>query len=884
MKINHYDSPDNKLPPSKRSHSLTLAIFSTMLFGCQTTEPLSEQTLAELNATKTQYGLSISDSHYLNKLTANTQAYNQLFDSSNNPSADAKAHSRMMKALKQHLTTDHVSVSQVRHHAVPFIREDSVDAFSDSLLRTVFEMFAKKLSDEGDDYEELSDEPAYRHEEDYLEQPEALYLNYIDEAKGTKPYPAYQINRKMGMSADFVDITDTTIEFVDSINDCVIDYSYQLDELVEADPKLTKSSEKLVEPSSTYNECKSASQQTFSETIEKAQGYQRQYIDMQNACIKQFDTRLNDLLSPNRKPEEINYDHYDSLYESYNVCYFEVSKRYLIEPATYIYYGTSKPRLDYSQGQIECAETVLNKQKKLAQKGISYKNNPKAYADIYYEYSGCDAEAYNRAYLEDSSSAEAEDETFLETSLIREGSTVEEEPIRDSVVDNSDDESQSDASEYEYEAAEAEVAEAEAEVAEAESDPYETGRGYSEVVNKLFNWFRRTPAQIEAANLYNYQYLSVNNVSEFNATKRQLKSVYSYDFASPTMLSSMQLPIALDFSTGQAIIDPSAVMPIVALLAPEHTPLPEEMSSTTIRFDLPESMTSQLPPEVVFDIVIDSVQKSLADLDNEYFTAMDISEDTFAKQIGARRAIKVNFGSKETGEVVGGFIKYMAQAFNDYTEAHPEKFPDESAIKASIDKWQQYNVSYQTDDAGSILQLIEAVGPVSFNKVNYYYLDSHDRLIGKQVRTKLGGDFMGSESTFLTQTRYDKVSFQQHPLAQLFNESFGPTAAPPMDGNKWLEVIKSKREKLAQARYARYDYEREMVADELDEYDMDTDDLGNDDFDEYNSAVIESKAILNEDKIATQKAYEDAKNGEINTTMSEEVTDSRTIENDVSPE
>lgn len=790
----HLQEPSTILMPVNK---LWIAVAATMLVGCQTPAKVSEQAAARLDATKTIYGASIDDDNYLEKVTANTQAYNALFDEKTNPSVDRIAHERLLRAINKHLTSDHVSVTQLRHHAVPFIKEGSVDAASNSLLRTVFEMFAAKLEQrDGDDYDEEYSEPPFRSEEEYLQDPDALYLSYIDEMNGTKPSPDYNIDRATGMQDDFVERTDLIKEYIDATNDCVIDYSYELDTIVDNDPKLTESNSELTQLKDNYNKCMTESKAGYKEEIEQAQGYQRQYLELQNRCVTQFDSRLNDILSPNRQPKQIDYDHYDSIYESYDICYSAVSSRYQMEPSNYLYYGLSKNNLEYQKEKVGCADSLQSDHNKLAQQGISYKNNPKAYADIYYQQSDCKANAYNKVYYSD-----VED-------------TAELTEAEDSTANDNIDLGSETSSNY------SNVLEQDRQLVQYNDDDYEdedeqVGYGgvsrYSEVVDKMFSWFKRTPAQIEAANLYNYQYLSVNSVSEYNASQRQLKSVYSYDFASPTMLSSMQLPIAFDFSAGQVVFDPSAMLPVVALVMPEDAPLPEEMTSTTVKFDLPKEIVAELPPEVVFDILVDSVQKSLSELDSQYFTPIDISEDTYARQIGAKRGIKVNFGSKETGEMVGGLVKHMSHSLNEYLETHPEQFPDDSAIRAQIEKWQKMNINYQTDDAGSILQLIEAVGPVSFNKVNYYYLDNQDRLIGKQVRTKVGGDFMGSESTFLTQTRYDSISFRQHPLARLFNESFARYAPAPMDGNAWIGQIKERRAKLEQARYARYDYEREVA-------------------------------------------------------------------------
>lgn len=790
---------------------LFISISAAILAGCQTTNSYPKGS--------SDNPITINDSQYLTQVTANNAAYKALFTEDDN-NVDVNAHRRLLKSLHNHLTSDHVAVTQVRHHAVPFIQEDSVDALSDSLLRTVFETFAKRLDDEDysdgsyDADENSSDEDRYekpyRDAESYLAEPDALYLNYSDENDDKLPNVGYKIDRQTGMSEDFIAATDRAIAYVDNTNDCVLDYSYELDGLVEANPNLTTNSNAVKPLKKAYSDCLTETKSSYSTILTNATGYQRQYITAQNACIQQFDRNLNDMLSPSRATKKLDYDLYDSVFKSYDICYDRVNNQHVLEPAAYISYGLTENRLNHQQGLVACASNLESAHKALAQASKTYKNAPQAYADAYYEFSACEAESYNQAYYAD----EAANATVMAADAAADAKAAAEAYEVDYIQEGGSDAEDAEA----YESAEYANEDYEAE-SEAETESARGGREYYGLVGQLFNWFKRTPEQIAASNQYNYQYLTLNSVSKFTARNKQFDSVYSYDFVSPTMLSSIQLPVGIDFNAAQITVDPSAVLPIIALAKPENAPLPEEMSAQTVRFNMPEALATQLPANVVYDIFVDAIEKSMGNLDSEYFTAVDIAQDPYAKQIGATKAIKVNFGSKATGEMVGGIIKHMSQSLEAYVEAHPDQFPEESEVKAKIARWQEYNSRYQTKDAGSILQLIEAVGPISFNKVNYYYLDNSDRLLGKQVRTLVGGDLLGAKSTFLSRTRYDQNSFSQHPLAALFSQSFGPAATKPMDGNAWLQATKDKQDKLEQARYARYDYERESIGnDETDYY------------------------------------------------------------------
>ncbi|MGE6327474.1 hypothetical protein [Psychrobacter pacificensis] len=327
------------------------------------------------------------------------------------------------------------------------------------------------------------------------------------------------------------------------------------------------------------------------------------------------------------------------------------------------------------------------------------------------------------------------------------------------------------------------------------------------LIGNILTMFSRTPEQIAASNAYQYQHLTFNSVSQYNPKQRQLQSVYSYDYATPTISSSIQIPVAFDFNNSSVTLDPSAIMPIVALVNPENTPLPSQMASHTVSFGLPESITAQLPPAVLYDAVLNAIQSSMAELAPEHFSAVDISGDAFAKEVGATRAVKVYFGSQQSGEMIGKTLKYVTKSLQEYVDAHLEKYPDGAILKAALAKAQLYNKGYQSADVGSLLQFIEAIGPISFNQINYYYLDNSDRLLAKQQRVNIGGDLLGSTTTMLNQVRYDKASFKRHALTPLLAESFGSNAVAPIDGNAWIAAQRQKKDRLQTARYARYDYE-----------------------------------------------------------------------------
>lgn len=334
----------------------------------------------------------------------------------------------------------------------------------------------------------------------------------------------------------------------------------------------------------------------------------------------------------------------------------------------------------------------------------------------------------------------------------------------------------------------------------------ETGIGGMGSLTALLSMSKKTPEQVAAANAYQYQYLTLNSVSQYKPAERQYNSVYSYDYAAPTVSGTIQLPFAIDFNNSRVSVDPSALMPLMALIDPENTPLPDQMISKTVDLGLPASITSQIPPAIIYDASIAAMQDSIAELDPELFSLIDIQNDDFAKQIGAAQGIKVYFGSKQSGELIGKIFKHISTALERYVDAHPEAYPDNHGLKNAIKKVQLYNKGYQSGDIGSLLQLIEAVVPISFNQVNYYYLDQAGHLLGKQQRINLGSDLIGMQSAMLNQIRYDHNSFSQHALTPLLEQSFGSKAPKSIDGNAWLQQIKLSKQKQSLAQAAREEY------------------------------------------------------------------------------
>ena len=645
---------------------------SMVLVGCQSNKALTQPAgpsgaLIDFNNAHTPQSLAQSKA-FNARVDANTQRYEQLFDQDKFPNTETQAKTRLLKAIRQHLATEHVAVAQANYQAVPYINADSIDADATGLLRTIIELYAfrENKADDYDDYE--------GYEYDAAEEVEAARA---------------ELDQCTDIEADEVCVVEPYAE-----------EEYSVEEYAEEE----------------------ISAESTSDVLDNGLEYDKEGYNVYGYDRDDYDRDGYD-------PKGFDADGYDEN-------------------------GYDTEGYDY-----------------------------KGYDKEGYDYNGYDENGYDE-YGEYNYSVDDYESEDTGGGIL---STLSGLNPKDLLND--------------YEAMQS----AKQKVNKDKTDAGSLSS--SGMINLMLGMFHKTPEQAEAANIYQYQHLTFNSVSQYKPKLRQFQSVYSYDYLAPTLSSSVQIPIAFDFDKSNITVDPSAIMPIVAIINPEHTPLPNQMTSHTVNFGLPESITSQLPSAVIYDAAIAAMQDSMAELAPDNFSAIDIRNDSFAKEVGATHAVKIYFSSKQSGEMIGRMLKYMSKSLQQYVDANPEQYPDGAVLKTALDKLQLYNKGYQSADVGALLQLIEAVIPISFNQVNYYYLDDADRLLAKQQRFNFGGDLMGMQTSTLNQIRYDTASFNKHALTPLLTQSFGAAAKPAIDGNAWLEKQKQQENRLKEARYARYDYE-----------------------------------------------------------------------------
>lgn len=330
---------------------------------------------------------------------------------------------------------------------------------------------------------------------------------------------------------------------------------------------------------------------------------------------------------------------------------------------------------------------------------------------------------------------------------------------------------------------------------------------YGNLMSAMLDYMKQSQAQLDAKNLYQYDNSTITVLSHHVPAARKIDMLMALDYHSAALDQSVQLPVSLDFEHDRAVADVSAALPLMAFIAPQHTPLPQEIPNGLMRFSLPKTLDGALPMSVVYDALNRSLVQSLAEFDSESFTPVDAHHDAYAKELGASSVIKLNFDSKAMGKQAGVALKILANELKAYVDAHPDKYTaqgkfDASKIKQAIDDWLLINQGYHSDDLGSIFALVESVLPMNFNGSIYYYLDSRGRMIGMQSVQAIKQPMLNVSLQTIGQTRYSDQPFR-HAYADKLAQSFTGDAK---DGNAWLANIRqeNKLARLAAQQRASY--------------------------------------------------------------------------------
>ena len=612
-------------------------------------------------------------SGYLADIKANDDAHKKVFDTLNDTS-DAVAKQRFLTALNAHLSGKHTAVSQTRLQSEPYLQDSDpnyvIDKDAASLLYSLAAWVAQMMGDRYDDGDEDS-EPAYRTYDDMPDDDE-LWLDYRDETQGRLPYPEYNITWGEAFDDDRIQAYEEAMEgSVWEMDSCVIRYSTELDDLVSENDTLTGDDEQVIQARQDFEACMQTIKEDYPKT-EDIEGYPRIYQADQMACVVRYEGWLDELLN-RRTDEEIIYNEYDSIYYNYEVCSDRVFNMAEMNPEAYLNTEISESDLQSYVNKVECAEVMLADYDQLASEGVTYGNDPEAFVEGLAEFDNCKAEGVNSAYGLDEFDIE-ENEDAIEDN---DNDNVDLEGSDSEITDSATEETNSDLENDEA-------------VKDEEIEETEERNEYQQLLDDVYAFLHRTPAQVESVNHYYSRHITLDTLRTFDASQKQLDMVLSYTVQAPTFYSSMQLPVAMNFNDASVTLDPNALMPIMAMVS-DDVPLPEDMTSNTVQFHLPETLTDELPSDVVFDALVSSLIEGYAGLDAGYFSNVDVKTDAFAKQVGANRAVKLYLGTKPSGELLGRIVKLMEQKLSAYAKANPERFADDSEVLEAINTWADIN-------------------------------------------------------------------------------------------------------------------------------------------------------------------------------------------------
>lgn len=793
-----------------------LLVGAAMLTACQNTSTFSDSNAANMAQA------NLASSH-----AADARA---LFsDQVSSPIVRNKA--VLTEALAAHLSSERHTLGTYHYKAVSIGNPDGVDASADTLLASAIKTYEHKTNQDIQGYEP----DYYRSSTDYIyadsdsmddSLSELPYLRYDDEQLGRTPDSTVTRGEGLVFEGDYHTKRSLANSAISGFHSCIALASYEIDDLVRDEPNISISKQAVKGQLKAISDC----QKVFNQSVEdekllSGSGYISSDVAHFRGCALNFDKGVRQVLAPNRQTksyDDDSYAYYNLVYMDYFVCNEVDNFNRALEPWDYLN-QTSEQDLKLIAARKECALTHQAGVQKLFARGKSYDKNKEEFADNYISYINC-----VDGSIKDNTDKDYNPEPINELSEVS-VRTSEQYSAVHGYGSYDDYEPQSRISSW-FDAYKSMKA-AQQEGRKPRLPAGQMPNIFGSVLGSMLNHMKVSPEQVLAQNLYRYNNTALTILSHHRPQQRQSKMLYSMDYYSPTAEQSIQLPVLLDFEHSKAKADVAALLPVIAMLTPKHAPLPNELPDQEITFTLPNDLHNQLPMTVIYDATQKGVLNAFNELDGDQFTAIDISDDKFAKDIGASRAIKVNFDAYGTGQFMGVIIKHIGKALKSYVDAHPEVYEQGDKgdnIKRAIDDLAIINDGYHTRDLGGLMQIIEGVLPVDFHQANYFYLNRQGKIVGMQVIGRFDDAMQQIRVETVGQVRYSNIPFE-HPLNDKFANSF--STAGEFDGTVWLSDISQEAKLKKQALEERLSYEESY-----DEY-------GDDDlYDDAEGATTAAKA------------------------------------------
>ncbi len=776
--------------------TLCIAIGAVLLSACQTSADL--------------HGVASTNSAVLNPVSA---------------SASAKA--QLLEAYRAHLASERYALTTYRYQAAPVDGSAGIDADADSLWQT-----ALKLSEYRTNENLTHATPdAYRSTADYLAEGDSLpYLRYDDEVAGRVPSDA--VSRAVALGDEYGEVNDDIKALNEEQANCAYIYYQSLKEAIKSDANININSNAYKDIKKDRTDCLNDIGFSYEDLTKKAQGYQVTALNEMKACEAIYENDLQDIfrVKHNNKPSaESQLLNHEIAYRQSVYCRAgKGSGTFDNEPLVYLAKGTNENILKVDKNLTECVSQMQTSYDELRLVNKNYQNNANEFAENYYNAVHCAANGFKNIFtdadisvLKPTSSEEAHaiNKQLYIAYIVQKDGKFDARPVSSQWFD-----SYKQMKSAELSGTKINPIGKDADNTDAPLPlPDSMGGAYANMLSMMLEHMKKTPEQINAKNLYQYQNTVMTALSHHEPAKKRINSVLGLDYHSATASQSMQLPVSMDFNGGVLIADVSAGLPLLALASPQHALLPSDIPDGSMRFMLPADIKDAIPAALIYDSVNRASVQMLSELNSELFTPVDSRQDSFARQIGASQVIKLNFGLREAGKGLAVMAKLLGADMKAYIDAHPERYTSVKAakIKKAIDDWTLVAKGFRTDDAGSVYQLIEAIAPMNFTGSWYAYLDGRGKLIGTQQIGSTDSYLENVRVQAISQTTFNQAAAAKHPLFKKLSSQDVASAA--IDGNAWLKNIKDELtlKKIASSARAGYKTAGEIDWENCTEFDVD---------------------------------------------------------------
>lgn len=760
---------------------------------------------------------------------ANQSGVQQLLGE-NSPSAQAKR--TYIQALIKHLQSERYAVTVQKWQLQPLVAKDSIDANADpllvSVLKTINYMNAGKAN-----ATENTDSPVYRQTDSYFNDDNAHlpYLRYDDEQSGTMT---------SGMSIGQIDDTYHAVNYRlnEAANDyfsCSVGVSVGIDDVIKNNPTATVETLEVQKQLETASRCGHEFDARIGALYPLAKGYQKNQVDLANQCKAIFEAGLEQVLSKSRKISSYageNRQYYDASWSNYWQCHQAYTSASLLEPVNYLNVNSEK-QLQIHALKHACYTQSVRQVNELFNKNKSYRQHPELFSTMEQDNATCQLKGVYQlagigtdADLESVKNQEQIDHLLMTYAY---GGDVAQAIANQASTSNAYDVSDGSAQSIEELYGDWQTGDSQADTPSVNPmwgafgmlsnglDSYlqmkqeqskQQALDDQQVIDGswLVSMFgldgvRMTAEQIAATNLYSLDNAVYTSLTHHVPAKRQIDTLLSFDFSSPVSEQSLQLPMSLDFNRSVVAADASAILPILAVSTPHFVPSQPDFDGK-IRIDLQKQL-SYVPADVLYDAVFRAVIQSIKEMDSEKYTFVDISNDDFAKQVGAVSAIKVDYDIKDWGQLLGVVAKTLTKDIQAHLQANPDKYGDEQreALEQVLHKLELIHQGYHTRDVGGLWQLVSALTAVDFSTSAYVYLDTKGEVVASQYAGSTTAGLQNRTTKYATQIRYSKQAFDKHPLAAQFAEGIKPSTSSV----DWFEHIKQAKQLQQQAARLRDD-------------------------------------------------------------------------------